>query len=78
MFAHYQRHYLDRSESRIDAAQADPDFDVITEIHFATEADHDAFLAAVSDPAVLAEIRTDEANFLISAATRSLRIDSSS
>tara|TARA_R110000850_G_scaffold9852_1_gene35725 strand:+ start:2554 stop:2898 length:345 start_codon:yes stop_codon:yes gene_type:complete len=78
MFAHYERHYLDRSQSRIDAAQAAPDFDVITEIHFATQADYDAFLAAVSDPDVLAQIRADEANFLISEATRSLRMDSSS
>ncbi|WP_197460163.1 EthD domain-containing protein [Sphingorhabdus sp. M41] len=77
MFAHYQRHYVDRSESRIDAVQADPGFDVITEIHFATQADYDAFLATVSDPAVLAEIRADEAHFLISDATRSLRMDSS-
>ncbi len=78
MFAHYQRHYLDRSESRMDAAQPDPDFDVITEIHFATQADYDAFLQTLSDPSVLTEIRADEANFLISGATRSLRIDSSS
>ena len=78
MFAYYQRHYLDRSESRIDAAQADPGFDVITEIHFATQADYEAFLAKTSHPAMLVEIRADEANFLISDATRSLRMDSSS
>lgn len=77
MFAYYQRHYVDRSESRIDGAQADPDFDVITEIHFATQIDYNAFLETVSDPDILAEIRADEANFLISDATRSLRIDSS-
>jgi hypothetical protein len=76
MFAHYERHYIDRSQSRIDAAQADPDFDVITEIHFATPADYGDFLQTASDPDVLAKIRTDEANFLISDATRSLRIDS--
>lgn len=76
MFAHYERHYVDRSRSRIDAAQADPDFDVITEIHFATQADYDDFMETVSDPDVLAQIRADEANFLISDATRSLRIDS--
>lgn len=76
MFAHYQRHYIDRSESRIGATQADPDFDVITEIHFATSADYDAFLQATANPDVLAAIRADEANFLISDATRSLRIDS--
>ncbi len=76
MFAHYERHYLDRSQSRIDAAQADPDFDVITEIHFASQADYDAFLQTASNPEVLAEIRADEANFLISDATRSLRMDS--
>ncbi|MEQ8744134.1 EthD domain-containing protein [Parasphingorhabdus sp.] len=76
MFAFYQRHYIDRSESRIDAAQAEPDFDVITEIHFANQADYDAFLNTASDPDVLAQIRADEANFLISDATRSLRISS--
>ena len=76
MFADYQRHYIDRSESRIDPAQTEPDFDVITEIHFATQADYDAFLDSVSDPAVLAQIRADEANFLISDATRSLRMES--
>ncbi|VWX57992.1 EthD domain-containing protein [Sphingorhabdus sp. 109] len=77
MFAHYQRHYLDRSQSRIDAMQADPGFDVITEIHFAGQQDYDLFLARLSDPEVIAAIRADEANFLISNATRSLRIDSS-
>ena len=77
MFAHYERHYLDRSQSRIAANQTDPDFDVITEIHFATEADYDAFLAAVSNPDLVGQIRADEANFLISEATRSLRMDSS-
>gem|GEM_PF-2582371 len=51
---------------------------MITEIHFATQADYGAFLAKTSDPAMLAEIRADEANFLISDATRSLRMDSSS
>ena len=76
MFAHYQRHYIDRPESRIGETQADPDFDVITEIHFATRADYEAFLQATSNPDVLAAIRADEANFLISDATRSLRIDS--
>lgn len=76
MFAFYQRHYIDRSESRIDAAQAEPDFDVITEIHFANQADYDSFLNTASDPDVLAQIRADEANFLISDATRSLRISS--
>lgn len=76
MFAHYQRHYVDRLESRINADQTDPDFDVITEIHFAAQADYDAFLQTASDPDVLAQIRADEANFLISDATRSLRISS--
>ena len=75
MFASYERHYVNRAESRIAETQADPDFDVVTEIHFATQADYDAFLERVGDPDVLAEIRADEANFLISDATRSLRID---
>ena len=49
---------------------------MITEIHFANQADYDAFLNTASDPDVLAQIRADEANFLISDATRSLRISS--
>ena len=76
MFAHYERHYIDRSQRRIDAEQADPDFDVITEIHFASQADYDDFLQTASDPDVLAAIRADEANFLVSDATRSLRMES--
>ncbi len=74
MFARYRRHYLDRENSNIGAEQVDPDFDVITEIWFARPADYDAFLVRVSDPAVIAEIRADEAHFLISDATRSLRM----
>ena len=77
MFAYYQRHYVDREHSELESGQVEPGFDVITEIHFAGQAEYDAFRAAVSDPAVIAEIRADEANFLISDATRSLRMDSS-
>lgn len=77
MFAHYQRHYVDRDNSVLANGQVEPGFDVITEIHFAGQAEYDAFLSTASDPEVLAEIRADEAHFLISNATRSLRMDSS-
>ncbi|MEO9469764.1 EthD domain-containing protein [Parasphingorhabdus sp.] len=76
MFAHYQRHYVDRDNSELESGQVEPGFDVITEIHFAGQSEYDAFRDAVSDPAIIAEIRADEANFLISDATRSLRMDS--
>ncbi|QTD56790.1 EthD domain-containing protein [Parasphingorhabdus cellanae] len=75
MFARYRRHYLDHENAGIREDQADPDFDVVTEIWFAHPADYDAFMERVSDPDVIAEIRADEANFLISDATRSLRIE---
>lgn len=75
MFARYRRHYLDRENSALASDQPDPDFDVITEIWFARPADYDAFIERVSYPEVITEIRTDEANFLISDATRSLRME---
>lgn len=75
MFARYRRHYVDQGFSAWSPEQVDPDFDVVTEIWFARPADYDAFLERVSDPVVIAEIRADEANFLISDATRSLRME---
>jgi uncharacterized protein (TIGR02118 family) len=75
MFARYRRHYLDYGNSVIGTDQVAPGFDVITEIWFAHQADYDAFIEHVSDPAIIAEIRADEANFLISDATRSLRVE---
>ncbi|WP_108812404.1 EthD family reductase [Sphingorhabdus sp. Alg231-15] len=75
MFARYRRHYLDHGNSTFRADQAAPNFDVMTEIWFARPADFDAFIERVSDPSVIAEIRADEANFLISDATRSLRVE---
>lgn len=75
MFARYRRHYIDREQSALAPGQADPDFDVITEIWFARPADYDAFIARISDADIIAEIRADEARFLISDATRSLRME---
>lgn len=74
MFTRYRRHYLDEEHNALDTERDYPGFDVITEIWFARPADYDAFLERVSDPAVIAEIRADEANFLVSDATRSLRM----
>ncbi len=75
MIARYRRHYLDHGNSELKADQAVPDFDVITEIWFANHADYDAFIEHVSNPSIIAEIRADEANFLVSDATRSLRME---
>ena len=47
------------------------DFDVVTEIWFRDEAAYAAFRARMADPVVIAAIRADEANFLLSDRVRS-------
>lgn len=71
-YAAYNRNYL---ETPFRADQAGMDFDVVTELVFASRADHDAWRAALADPAVIAQIRADERNFLDQGATRMWVVD---
>ncbi len=74
MFANYERHFLDR-DTGVETDISGLDFDVITEVWFADMQAYEAFLKKTSDPAIMDEIRADEAHFLISEATRSMRVD---
>lgn len=66
-YATYRRNYL---EAPFRPGQPEPDFDVVTELEFATEADHAAWKAALADPEVIRRIREDEAHFVEPGATR--------
>ncbi|MCP5181414.1 MAG: EthD domain-containing protein [Pseudomonadales bacterium] len=67
MIARYTRSFLPEPEPGGEPLPCD----VVTEIWFRNQADYDAFRARLAEPDVLAAIRADEANFLISDATRS-------
>lgn len=72
MFHSYVRRYLaDTPFPQPD----DLDYDVVTELGFASEADYQAFKAVAARPDVLETIRADEANFLVSDATRMFVIE---
>ena len=65
-YATYRRNYVDGPVR----GHAVFEWDVVTELEFATDSDHAAWLDALAQPDVLAQIRADEANFLLSAETR--------
>ena len=67
MYQVYKRHYL---AADLRPGLAPPAFDVLTELGFASEADFVEWQNTLRNPAVQAEIRQDEAHFLISAETR--------
>lgn len=58
--ARYVRRYLDPVQELFTGALIEPDHDVLTELWFATEADHDAAMANLARPEVVAEIVADE------------------
>ena len=66
-YATYRRNYVDGS-ARGDSREFD--WDVFTELEFATASDYEAWRAALERPEVLEQIRADEANFLVSSETR--------
>lgn len=70
MIARYQRNFLDREGAFAAADGSETNFDCVTEIWFATSADHAAALAIWSDPAVAAIIAADEENIFDRGATR--------
>jgi uncharacterized protein (TIGR02118 family) len=66
-YATYRRNYVDGP------ARGGPsafNWDVFTELEFASESDYEAWQAALEQPDVLEQIRADEANFLVSRETR--------
>lgn len=67
-FTAYERNYRDERHDFAPAHVADrftgPDFDVVTEISFASAEDYRRMLDALADPAIGEPIRRDEENFL--------------
>ena len=63
----YRRNYV---EGAIRAGQPAFDWDVFTELEFATASDYQAWQAALARPEVLDQIRADETNFLVAGETR--------
>jgi hypothetical protein len=60
MVKDYRRNFIDRDQVTLKPGASKPDFDVITELHFASEADYAAFLKRRSDPEIDAEVSADE------------------
>jgi uncharacterized protein (TIGR02118 family) len=69
--ADYRRNFIENSEA---GTLPRPDFDVITEIAFADDADYEAFRRSLEDPAVQAWIAQDEARFSDPGMTRSYTV----
>ena len=69
--ADYRRNFIESSPSD---TLPRPDFDVITEITFADDADYEAFSRSLEDPAIQAWIAQDEARFSDPSLTRSYTV----
>jgi len=69
--ADYRRNFI---ESPQPDTLPRPDFDVVTEITFADDADFEAFRRSLEDPAVRAWIAEDEARFSDPGLTRSYTV----
>ncbi|ATE65843.1 EthD domain-containing protein [Rhizorhabdus dicambivorans] len=67
-FTAYERNYLNSgysfSPAHVEERFAGPTFDVVTEISFASVADYQRMLDALTDPTIGDPIRRDEENFL--------------
>lgn len=70
----YRRNYLDREGAFV--APGHPlDFDVVTELRFASRADYDRFLAKAAEPEVARTIAEDEENLFDRSATRMVMVE---
>ena len=74
MIQRYTRSYLP-DDPEMPEREGRADFDVLTELWFADEAALTGFWQRIREPEVIAAIRADEANFLISEATVMYRVD---
>lgn len=68
MVGAYRRNYV--TPGLLRAGDQEVDYDAVTELEFADQAALDAFWETIGQPDVNAAIRADEANFLVSEATR--------
>lgn len=67
-FTDYRRNYQDPSlqfhPDHVEAVYQGPDFDVMTEISFASKADYEKMVTALEDPQIAERIRADEEQFI--------------
>lgn len=67
-FSAYQRNYLIKDEAykpdHLDEVPPVPDYDVVTEISFASRDDYQKMVDALADPVIGKRIADDEENFL--------------
>lgn len=68
----YRRNYIDSYQPTDPTDPQWPDFDVITEVFFASDPDYRQYLAECADPRVRAEKLADEAHFVETTRTKRL------
>ena len=68
MIGRYTRSYLPKEGELVDKV-GEANFDVLTELWFRDRAALDTFWSRIREPDVVAQIRADEANFLLSERT---------
>ena len=73
MISAYRRNYTTDADWHSEHPMFD--YNVVTELWFDDQSALDAFYTRIRDPAVLAQIRADEANFLQSKATRMFEVE---
>ena len=73
MIHDYRRNFLDNNLVPRDVEH--PGWDVLTELWFEDRIALHAFWARIQEPDVIAQIRADEANFLLSDRTRMLGVE---
>ena len=75
MIADYRRNYVNLDGAYLFPDAAPIDFDVMTEISFASETDYAAFRERAAEPDVAQAIAEDEENVFDRGATRLFRVD---
>ncbi len=73
MIGAYRRNYTTDADWHSERPRFD--YDVVTELWFDDQSVLDAFYTRIREPAVLAQIRADEANFLQSEASRMFEVE---
>lgn len=63
MISDYRRNYPDMASARLPDCGMTFGFDAVAEVIFANDAAYAAFLETMKDPAIVADIREDEARF---------------
>ena len=68
----YRRNYVDHNRSHPPGTVAD--FDVVTELSFASEENHDRFFSFMAQPHIKWQIRDDERHFLATSKIRTFTV----